>query len=154
MPVVELMPVGVDRPKAWVSRSKSPSSAPGSTRARFAAGSTRTDRIADRSSINPPSQAALPAMLCPPPRTASSSSFSSRKVDGLHHVAGAGGTHDGRGAAVDHGVPQRARHVVAFVRRHQQAAAQRAAQGFELIVVDAGLAASGSLEFNHGTDLL
>ena len=63
MPVVELMPVGVASPKACVSRSKSASSAPGSTRARCGAGSTRTDLIADRSIIRPPSQAALPAML-------------------------------------------------------------------------------------------
>ncbi len=73
MPVVELMPVGVDRPKACVSRSKSDSSAPGSTRASLAVGSTRTDFIAARSIISPPSQAALPAMLWPPPLTASSS---------------------------------------------------------------------------------
>jgi hypothetical protein len=32
----------------------------------------------------------------------------SREIDGLHHVAGTGGTHDGRGVAVDHAVPQRA----------------------------------------------
>jgi hypothetical protein len=73
MPVVELMPVGVVNPKACVSRSKSDSSAPGSTRATRAIGSTRTDFIADRSIIRPPSQAALPAMLWPPPLTASRS---------------------------------------------------------------------------------
>ncbi len=79
MPVVELMPVGVDSPKACVSRSKSDNSAPGSTRAMRATGSTRTDFIADRSSISPPSHAALPAMLWPAPLTASNSLCSRAK---------------------------------------------------------------------------
>jgi hypothetical protein len=55
---------------AW---STSPSSAPPSTRAIFFAGSTCTPRINDRSISSPPSHTALPAMLWPPPRTATSS---------------------------------------------------------------------------------
>jgi len=63
MPVVELMPVGTARPKVCVSRSTSPSVAPGPTQARRASGSTRTDFIGDRSISTPPSPTALPAML-------------------------------------------------------------------------------------------
>jgi hypothetical protein len=73
IPVVELIPSGVARPKACASRSNSPRVTPGSTRAVRAAGFTRTDFIGDRSSIRPLSHTALPAMLCPPPRTESSS---------------------------------------------------------------------------------
>ena len=76
-PVVELMPSGVTSPNSCASLSKSASVAPGSTRAVADAGSIRTDRIRDRSIRRPPSQTALPAMLWPPPRTATSS-FSSR----------------------------------------------------------------------------
>ncbi|RYF01262.1 MAG: hypothetical protein EOO78_10845, partial [Oxalobacteraceae bacterium] len=70
-PVVELMPVGVASPYAWVSWSKSRSVAPPPARARRASGSTRTARMADRSMTSPSSHKALPAMLWPPPRTAS-----------------------------------------------------------------------------------
>ena len=76
-PVVELMPVGVARPNFCASLSKSASVAPGSTRAVREAGSTWTDFISERSISRPPSQTALPAMLWPPPRTASRS-FASR----------------------------------------------------------------------------
>jgi hypothetical protein len=62
MPVVELTPVGTARPNACVALSTSASVAPGSTHARFAAASTRTDFICDRSMTTPPSQTALPAM--------------------------------------------------------------------------------------------
>ncbi len=76
-PVVELMPSGVASANACASLSKSASVAPGSTRAVRDAGSTRTDFINDKSISRPPSQTALPAMLWPPPRTATSR-FSSR----------------------------------------------------------------------------
>ena len=75
-PVVELMPTGVARPWAWVASSKSASVAPPSTVARRRSGSTRTAFIRERSITSPPSHVALPAMLCPPPRTASSSPLS------------------------------------------------------------------------------
>ena len=71
-PVVELMPSGVARPAFCVSASTSANVAPACTRAvRFAA-STRTAFIGERSIIRPPSHEALPAMLWPPPRTATS----------------------------------------------------------------------------------
>ena len=41
--------------------------------------STCTARIADKSIMNPSSLTALPAMLCPPPRTDVSSEFSRAK---------------------------------------------------------------------------
>jgi hypothetical protein len=68
MPVVETVPTGVARPKACVSRSNSPPSTPGSARTVRAMGSTRMLFMRDKSSIRPPSQTALPAILCPPPR--------------------------------------------------------------------------------------
>ena len=73
-PVVELTPRGVARLCSWAARSKSPSVAPPPTRAVRAVGFTSTDRIGERSIMRPPSQRALPAMLCPPPRTASTRS--------------------------------------------------------------------------------
>ena len=112
MPVVELMPSGVARPNACASRSNSPSVAPGSTRAVRAAASTRTDFISDRSSIRPPSHTALPAMLCPPPRTATSRSRAAAKRTAAATSA-AGRTDDRGGPAVDHRVPDRARGIIA-----------------------------------------
>ena len=79
IPVVELIPSGVASPNDWASRSSSPSVTPGSTRAVRAAGSTRTDFMGVRSSSSPPSPTALPAMLWPPARTASASSWSRAK---------------------------------------------------------------------------
>ncbi|COU75668.1 Uncharacterised protein [Mycobacterium tuberculosis] len=52
---------------AW---SKSASVAPPCTRTRPVAGSSETARIAERSITTPPSHSAVPATLCPPPRTA------------------------------------------------------------------------------------
>ena len=63
-----------------------------------AAASTRTDFISDRSISRPPSQTALPAMLWPPPRTASSRSCSRANLTALHHVGGAQAAHDERRA--------------------------------------------------------
>jgi len=63
-------PVPVDRPLAEPDDDV-PDVTPGSTRTRRAAGSTRTDFMSDKSSSRPPSQTALPAVLWPPPRTAS-----------------------------------------------------------------------------------
>jgi hypothetical protein len=80
LPVVELMPSGVASAKACASLSKSASGQPGSTRAVRPTGSMRTERIDDRSITSPPSQRALPAMLWPPPRTATSSSCSRAKL--------------------------------------------------------------------------
>ena len=53
-----------------------PGVAPGSTNANFSSASTRTPVICERSIIRPPSQTALPAMLWPAPRTATSRSCS------------------------------------------------------------------------------
>ena len=70
MPVVDDRAAGGRSPNACVSRSNSPQVTPGSARAVRRTGSTCTERIADMSSTTPPSQSALPATLCPPPRTA------------------------------------------------------------------------------------
>jgi hypothetical protein len=70
MPVVDTTPPVVASPNACVSRSNSPQVTPGSARAVRRVGSTWTARIAVMSSTTPPSQSALPATLCPPPRTA------------------------------------------------------------------------------------
>ena len=78
-PVVELMPTGVARPWAWVAASRSASVAPPSMVTRRAAGSTRAAFICERSITMPSSHRALPAMLCPPPRTASTSPLSLAK---------------------------------------------------------------------------
>ena len=54
--------------------------APPSIVARRRAASTCAAFIRDRSITSPSSQMALPAMLCPPPRTASSSPLSRAKL--------------------------------------------------------------------------
>ena len=78
-PVVELMPSGTARPQDWVSWSMSDSSAPPPAQARRERGSTWTSRIGDRSITMPSSHNALPAMLWPPPFTASGKPFSRAK---------------------------------------------------------------------------
>ena len=70
MPVVELMPTGRASPCGAVAASIAARVAPGSTRARRCAASTLTLVMSPRSMTRPPSQQALPAMLCPAPRTA------------------------------------------------------------------------------------
>ena len=79
MPVIETVPPGVASPNACVSWSRSPRCAPPSARAVRVSGSTRTLRIRERSITRPPSTTALPAALCPPPRTATCSPFSRAK---------------------------------------------------------------------------
>ena len=59
----------------------------GARRARSrATGSTRTDRIGDRSIMSPPSHTALPAMLCPPPRIDRRRPCSRAKSTACDHV--------------------------------------------------------------------
>ena len=129
MPVVELMPVGVARPNACVSRSKSPSVAPGSTRA------SARDRIdahrLHRRQID--HHAAVAAPRCPrccdrrraPATTAPAFA---REIDGGAHVGRAGAAHDQTGPAVDHAVPDGARRVIARLARGQHRATQAALQ--------------------------
>ena len=76
MPVVDTTPPVLARPKAWVSRLYSPQVRPASARAVRPTGSTLTLFIGDRSIISPPSQTALPVMLCPPPFTDTKSRWS------------------------------------------------------------------------------
>src|SRR5215216_510805 len=74
-PVEPTTPPGVARPNACVAASKSSHVAPPPERAIRALGSTSTARIAVRSTTSPSSHTQCPAGLCPPPRTATSSSF-------------------------------------------------------------------------------
>src|SRR5262249_47174613 len=69
MPVLLIRPPVVARPKASASWSRSRHSVPPSARRLCRFGSTRTLRIRERLSVNPPSQTALPETLWPPPRT-------------------------------------------------------------------------------------
>jgi hypothetical protein len=80
IPVVELIPVGSASANACVSLSTSARVAPGPTDAVWVGGSTLTIFIGLRSINRPPSPTALPAMLWPPPRTATvrSCSFANR----------------------------------------------------------------------------
>ena len=70
IPVVETIPPVTAKPKAWVSLSKSAQVAPPCAVARRRGGSTVTVFISERSMTTPPSVVENPAMLCPPPRTA------------------------------------------------------------------------------------
>ena len=117
IPVVELMPTGVAKPCRCVAASRSASVAPASTYARFFAASTRTCFICEKSMVRPPLQMALPAMLCPAPRTEISSAFSRANL-----IAGATSCairrlHDDSWTAIDHGVPNLARFVVTGIVR-------------------------------------
>ena len=72
-PVWVTMPDGTARPNAWVSRSRSPSSAPACTRAVRASGSTRIPFISERSITTASSATEKPGNECPPLRTATGS---------------------------------------------------------------------------------
>jgi hypothetical protein len=78
-PVVETIPPVTASPACWVCASSSPHSRPGWAQATRAAASSRTAFIGDRSMTRPPSHVPVPAMLCPPPRTAISRSLSRAK---------------------------------------------------------------------------
>ena len=79
MPTSEAMPIVVASPWVCVWRSNSPNVSPGWARAVRLSGSTRMPFICERSIIKPPSHTQLPAMLWPPPRTATASSCSRAK---------------------------------------------------------------------------
>ena len=131
IPVVELMPTGVARPWACVARSTSASVAPGPTRAMRAAESTSTAFMADRSIIKPPSQTAFPAMLCPPPRTATSRSCAAARRTASVTSPAVGAPGDRRRPPVDHGIPDAARGVVSGRFRTEQLAAERGRERVE-----------------------
>ena len=130
------------------SRSTSPSVAPAPTRAVRAAWSTRTVRIGERSIISPPSQTALPAMLCPPPRTATSRSCARANRTARRDVVRVGALHDEAGPPVDHRVPDRARLVVAGRVWGQERAAE-AGQVLAGIRVNHGGRAAGRAKRDH-----
>src|SRR6266540_2981652 len=69
-PVCVTIPAGTASPKACVSRSSSPRSAPAWALAVRASGSTRMPFMRPRSMTIPPSQSESPGKLCPPPLTA------------------------------------------------------------------------------------
>ena len=71
-PVWLISPTGTARPCAWVAASRSPSKAPPPTLTRRVSGSTTTSFMAPRSITRPSSTTDVPAMLCAPPRTATS----------------------------------------------------------------------------------
>ena len=119
--------VGTTSPKACVSLSRSASVAPGSTQACRVTVSTRTDFIGDRSIIRPPSQSALPAMLWPPPRTATRRLLSRAKLTALTTSAATGAAHDQAGPAVDHRIPDSASGVVFGVAGQQHHGASQGA---------------------------
>ena len=80
IPVVELMPTGSARACCCVAASTSPNVQPGSTVARWVSGSMVTCFKSERSITMPSSHMALPAMLCPPPRTETSRPLSRAKL--------------------------------------------------------------------------
>ena len=79
IPVVEKRPPVTARPNACVSASKSPQVAPASARTVRASGSTRIERIGERSITMPSSQVEWPGAEWPPPRTATGSDVSRAK---------------------------------------------------------------------------
>jgi hypothetical protein len=72
-PVWVTMPAGTASPKAWVSRSSSPSRTPACARTVRLARSTRTPFINERSITSPSSHTDRPGKLWPPLRTATTS---------------------------------------------------------------------------------
>jgi hypothetical protein len=73
MPVLDTRPPVTASPNAWVSWSNSDQVSPGWATARRLAGSTQIPFIGEVSMTTPPSLVENPAMLCAPPRTATSS---------------------------------------------------------------------------------
>ena len=78
-PVSDTTPPGVARPSGAVTRSTSAHVAPPCTCTVRPDASMRTSRIAERSITTPSSTMAVPATLCPPPRTESGSPRSAAK---------------------------------------------------------------------------
>src|SRR2546423_473473 len=76
----ELAPVGVESRKGGAARSGPAPRTPACARTVWRTGSTWIPFIRDRSTISPPSVTALPATLCPPPRTEISSPSSRPKL--------------------------------------------------------------------------
>ncbi len=75
----------------------------------------RTPRIADRSITSPSSTTAVPATLCPPPRTAIGSPCLRGEAQGGRDVVGVGAARDRGRALVDHAVPHAAGGLVVGV---------------------------------------
>ena len=114
-PVVEMIPLGVARPCSFVARSTSPQVQPPPTRTVRAPGSTSMSFSSERSITTPSSHVPSPAPLWPPPRTASSRSWSRAKRDDLGDVVGVRAARDQRRPLVDHRVVDLARLVVVGV---------------------------------------
>ena len=123
-PVVEMMPLGVASPNAWVAWSTSPQVQPPSTRTVRAAGSTRMPFIRDRSMTRPSSQVPRPAPLCPPPRTASVRPLLASEIDGADDVGDVDAAGDQARVAVDHAVIDLPRGGIVRVAGADQRAAQ------------------------------
>jgi hypothetical protein len=75
-PVSETTPPGAASPSGAVTASTSAQVAPPCTCTVRPDGSMRTPRILDRSMTTPSSTTAVPATLCPPPRTVSATPYS------------------------------------------------------------------------------
>ena len=133
-PVVEMMPPVVARPNGYVAAFRSPQVAPPATRAVCASGSTRTPRIADRSTTTASSQ-------CRSRDAVAASAHGDgqrvvgREADGGHHVAGVRRRDDDGRALVDHAVANRARLVVPRVIRPDDGSPDPLAQSVQLAFI-------------------
>src|SRR5204863_3370464 len=131
MPVVEMIPPVVARPKACVAWLKSPHVAPASARAVLFLGSTRIVRIGLMSITRPSSFVPNPGALCPPSRMQRSKPFSRAKLTPamtFGHLLRA--KHRQR-TLVEHAVVDGARLAVIVVIRGDHAAAHLLAQGLD-----------------------
>ena len=136
MPVVELIPVGSTSPKDWVSLSTSASVAPGSTHARFAARSTRTDLISERSIIRPTVTDRVARNVVATAANRDEQLFLMCQLDRFDHVGGAQAAHHEAGPPIDHGVPDTAGGVVTVLAGQSNAATQLAAQRCDRVLRD------------------
>ena len=114
-PVVEMIPAGVARPKAWRRGPGRPAAAPPSDPRGARLESTRTPRMGARSITSPSSTSPSPGPLWPPPRTAMLEPVLAAEVDRAHHVGHVAQRAISAGTPVDHPVVEATSVVVAGV---------------------------------------
>ena len=127
-PVVETRPPVVARPWAWVTRSTSAQMAPPPTLTMRRSTSTSMSAMPRMSSTTPSSHSDRPATECPPARTAIGKLVLAGERHSRHDVVDGDALDHEPGAAVDHGVEERARGFVELVAGLVHAALQAEAE--------------------------
>ena len=128
MPVVETIPAGTARPKAWVAWSTSPWVQPGPTRTVRAAGSTRMPVIAGEVDDEAVVDAGEAGAVVAAAADGDGQAVVAAEADRGDHVGHVGAAGDQAGAQGDHAVVDGAGGLVAGVVGGEDLAAQRRRQ--------------------------